>query len=350
MRARTTLVALAATALMLPGAPASAAPPGPGSAEALTWSVAPAGRKGPDGRPSLTYKLDPGATLTDHVAVTNHSKRPLSLRLYASDAFTTASGGFDLMAGGAKPVDVGSWLRTGQATRTIPATSQVIVPVTIAVPANATPGDHVGGIVASLAATTTGADGNRVTVDHRVGTRIYLRVAGALRPALGITDVRVTTSTSWNPLRRPVVTTEFTVRNSGNVRLSGRPAADFHGVFGIGKARAGAAPLPEILPGGAVRTRIAAEGVTPLFRVWMSVTAQPVTAGNTVAGPAIHRTAIWLVPWPQLLALALAAGALAAWILARRRRRRRTAAALLAAEQRGREQALASANASPNAT
>jgi len=345
MRARTTLAVLAAAVMMLPAVPGAAAPPGPGGeAAALTWSVAPAGPKGPNGKPSLTYKLDPGATLTDHVAVTSHSKRALTLRLYASDAYTTASGGFDLMAGGARPVDVGSWVRTGEGTLTVPSTSQVIVPIAIAVPGNATPGDHVGGIVASLAATTAGADGNQVTVDHRVGTRIYLRVTGALRPELGITDVRVTTSTSWNPLRLPAITTEFTVRNTGNVRLAGQPSAEAHGPFGIGTRKADAAPLPEILPGGAIRIRITTKDVIPLFRIWTSVTAQPATAENLAANPAIHRTAMWLMPWPQLLVLALAAGLVTLGILARRRSRRRTAAALLAAERRGREQALAPPN------
>jgi hypothetical protein len=349
MRARRTLAGLAAAVMMLPAVPAvpaAAAPPGPGSgAEALTWSVAPAGPKGPTGKPSLTYKLDPGATLTDHVAVTNHSKRALTLRLYASDAYTTANGGFDLIAGGVRPVDVGSWVRTGKATLVIPPTSQVIVPVTIAVPGNATPGDHVGGIVASLVAVTAGADGNQVTVDHRVGTRIYLRVTGVLRPELGITDVQVTTSTSWNPLRLPAITTEFTVRNTGNVRLTGQPGAEAHGPFGIATRTADSAPLPEILPGGAIRTRITTKDVIPLFRIWTSVTAQPATAENLAVRPASHGTAMWLMPWPQLLVLALVVGLVALWIRTRRRSRRRSAAALLAAEQRGREQALAVPNA-----
>jgi hypothetical protein len=344
MRARTSLITLAATVLMLPAVPARAAPPSPANAGALTWSVAPAGPEGPNGRPSLTYKLDPGATLTDHVAVTNHSKRPLNLRLYASDAFTTADGGFDLKAGNARPVDVGSWVKTAQADLAVPATSRVVVPVTIAVPGNATPGDHVGGIVASLAATTTGADGNQVSVDHRVGTRIYLRVTGVLRPELRITDVKFITATSWNPLRLPVLTTEFTVRNTGNVRLSGQSEAETHSLFGLAERLSARAALPEILPGGTIRTRAVTEDVMPLLRVWTSVTVQPTSAENSEAQRAVHRSAMWLVPWPQLLTLALAAATFTAWILSRRRRRHRTAAALLAAEQKGREQALAAPN------
>jgi hypothetical protein len=345
MRARTAFAVLTAAVLTVPAVPAPAAPPGPGgSPGALTWSVAPAGPRGPDGRPALTYKLDPGATLTDHVAVTNYSKRPLTLRLGASDAFTTAGGGFDLEASGSRPVDVGSWVRTARASVVVPAGSRVVVPVVVTVPANATPGDHSGGIVASLAATGTGADGNQVTVDHRVGTRIHLRVTGALRPQLAVTDVVVTRSTSWNPLRLPVLTTEFTVRNTGNVRLGGQPYAEAHSLFGLGRRRAGAAALTEILPGGAVRTRIVTRNVVPLFRVWTAVTVRPETAENLTPSPAVQRSALWLVPWPQLLVLALATAAAAGWILARRRRHRRIAAALLAAERRGRDQALASSS------
>jgi hypothetical protein len=338
MRTRVIAAVLAAFALITP-TPAHAA----SGAEALTWSVAPSGPKGPNGRPALDYKLYPGATVTDHVAVTNHSKRPLTLRLYANDAFTTAGGGFDLRAGNTAPTGAGGWITPARPTVTLPASSRVVVPFTLTVPADATPGDHAAGLVASLADATTDDAGNRVSVDHRVGARVYLRVTGPLRPVLDVTDVRIDTATSWNPLSLPRVTASFTIRNTGNVRLTGRPSARIEGPFGLGARTATTTAIPEILPGGSLRVTIALDAVPPLFHERLTVDILPATADGRAIDPAPARAltthALWLTPWPQLAALACIALLAAAGLLTRRRRARRMRAALAAAEQRGRDQA-----------
>jgi hypothetical protein len=309
----------------------------------LTWSVAPARADRPDGRPALSYKLDPGARLTDHVAVTNHSRRPITLRLYASDAFTTASGGFDLLAGAAKPAGAGSWLRPQRSRLDIPAATRVIVPVTVAVPTTATPGDHAGGVVASLAAAGTDATGNQVAVDHRVGTRVYLRVTGELQPRFTISDVRVTTESAWHPFRLPRVRVDYTVRNTGNVRLAGRPSVGTGTLFGLRRRVTGQPELPQILPGGTVRATTRPEGVLPLLRVWVTAAVQPVPADGRdmrpVPASAAAQTAIWVLPWPQSALLVVLLAVVVLIRLRRRRNHRRLRDALAAAERRGRAQA-----------
>ncbi|BCJ50399.1 hypothetical protein Asp14428_18740 [Actinoplanes sp. NBRC 14428] len=332
--------AVAAVAALLPlPVPAHAGPAG----DSLTWSLAPSGPKGPNGRPALDYKLDPGATITDHVAVTNHSKHPLTLSLYPNDAFTTATGGFDLRAGTAEPAGAGRWINLAEDRLTLRPSTRVVVPFTVTVPANATPGDHAAGIVASLATDATNTAGNRVTVDHRVGARVYLRVTGPLRPALSITDVDISTASSWNPLRLPRVTASFTVANTGNVRLSSRPSADIEGPFSLGGRAAAAAAVPEFLPGGSLRTTISLDAVLPLFRERLSLDPGPAPADGRAIDPAPGRAVsehtVWLVPWPQLTLLAFMTALFLAALLRRRRRRRRMVAAIAAAEQRGRDQA-----------
>ena len=338
MRTRV-IAAVLAVAALLPPVPAQAAPAG----DSLTWSVAPSGPKGPNGRPALDYKLDPGATVTDHVAVTNHSKRPLTLRLYANDAFTTAGGGFDLRAGNAAPTDAGSWIKLGRSTVTLPSSSRIVVPFTVTVPADATPGDHAAGVVASLATATTDGAGNRVSVDHRVGARVYLRVTGPLQPALSITGAKIGAATSWNPLSLPRITATFTIANTGNVRLSGSPAARIEGPFGLGGRTATAPPIPEVLPGGSLTTTVTLDSVPPLFRESLTLDILPAPADGRPIDPtparAVSEHRLWLMPWPHLALLALAVALLLAWLFARRRRHRRLEAALAAAEQRGRDQA-----------
>ncbi|BEL08462.1 hypothetical protein Q0Z83_066530 [Actinoplanes sichuanensis] len=313
--------------------------PGTSATDALTWSVAPSGPKGPNGRTALDYKLDPGATLTDHVAVTNHSRQPLTLRLYATDAVTTPGGGFGLLAATAQPTGAGAWITPARTTVTLPASSRTVVPFTLTVPGNATPGDHAAGIVASLTEDTTG---RRVTVDHRVGTRVHLRVTGPLRPELTVTDMHVTAVTSWNPFRLPRLTATLTVANTGNVRLSAQPSARISGPFGLGTRDATGATVPQILPGGSVRTTVRLTDVPPLMRAKLTVTVIPAAADGRPIDPAPLPATVdesrWLIPWPQLALLALVAALVTAGLLIRRRARRRFQKAITAAEARGRRQ------------
>lgn len=336
------LAAMATGIALLGAAPAPPAPsPGPSSApSAVTWGVAPSSPDGPNGRPAFTYKLDPGATLTDYVAVTNHSTRPLTLNLYASDAFTTRDGGFDLLAGGQQPTDVGAWVRFTQRSVTIPSTSRLNVPFTLAVPENATPGDHAGGVVASLATSAADAQGNQVAVDHRVGARIYLRVTGELQPALTVENLRVRHTGSLNPLVGGTLTATVTVRNTGNVRLTGRPTLDVAGPLGLGRRSVEAGDLPEILPGGEVTTTVRMTGAAPLFRLTTKLTISPAAVGDQVLDPPPQgdttQVTVWAVPWLQLALLV--PFSLAVWLLivARRRRLRGMAQAVAAAREQGR--------------
>ncbi|WP_433125306.1 WxL protein peptidoglycan domain-containing protein [Micromonospora sp. CA-240977] len=336
-------IAIATGIALLAAAPPTPTPPAPSAPPAVTWGVAPSSAKGPNGRPAFTYKLDPGATLTDYVAVTNHSARPLTLNLYASDAVTTAQGGFDLLAGGQKSTDAGAWVRFTGATVTIPSTSRLDIPFTLTVPSNATPGDHAGGIVASLAATTADTQGNQVAVDHRVGARIYLRVTGELRPALTVEDLRVRHTGSLNPLAGGTLTATFTVRNTGNVRLTGQPTLAASGPFGLGRRSTDGEALTEILPGGELTTTVRMTGVPPLFRLTASAAVTPAAVGDQALDPqppsGTARTAVWAVPWPQtglLVLLALVGWAL---IAARRRQTREIARAVAAAREKGRAEA-----------
>ncbi|MDG4795618.1 DUF916 domain-containing protein [Micromonospora sp. WMMD1082] len=332
-----------ASALAAPTPPAQQEPsPAPPSA-AATWGVAPSSARGPNGRPAFSYKLDPGATLTDYIGVTNHSTRPLTLSLYASDAVTTTQGGFDLLAADQEPTDVGSWVRLPRRTVTIPSTSRLDIPFTLTVPRNATPGDHAGGIVASLAGAAVDAQGNRVAVDHRVGARIYLRVAGELQPTLTVENLRVRHSGSVNPLAGGTVTATFTVRNTGNVRLAGQPVLGVAGPFGLARQSVDGAALPEILPGGELTTTVRMSGVPPLFRLTANATVTPAAVGDQILDPPPRgepaQATVWAVPWPQLALLILLALVGWALIAARRRRAAQLARAVAAAREEGRAQA-----------
>lgn len=300
--------------------PSASTPPSPGG-QALTWGVAPSGRNGPDGRAAFTYKLDPGADLTDHVGVSNYSDQPATVDLYASDAFTTPAGGFDLLPADRQPTDVGAWVVFDPQHRrlVLPPRSRVDVPFRLSVPRDATPGDHAGGIVTSIAGAGADSDGNRVRVDRRVGARVYLRVTGDLAPALTVERLDARHTGVANPFAGGTVTATYRVRNTGNVRLTGRPRVAAAGPFGILGRTADAPDLPEILPGGEYTATVEVRGVAPLFRLGVELDLTPVAVNTAVpVRTAGSDTAVWAWPWSQALLLALIGGA--AWLFLRRRR------------------------------
>ncbi|WP_405890043.1 DUF916 domain-containing protein [Streptomyces sp. NBC_00133] len=299
--------------------------PGDGGQGRTTFGVQPSAAKKPDARPHFSYGATPGAAVKDHIAVFNYGKEPLTLRVYAGDAFTTADGGFDLFAAHHRSTDVGSWVKLGKNLLSVPGRSHVVVPFTLTVPRNATPGDHTGGIVASLSAVRSDKKGSKVAVDQRVGARIYLRVAGELRPRLTVEGLHTSYHGTANPFGTGSATVTYTVRNTGNVRLAAHQAVRMRDLFG-GKATVfGAHDIAELLPGDAVKVTASATGVLPAVRDTTVVTVDP----RPVRGDIKHRVLprvtrvedFWAVPWALLALLLVAAGALTLLLVRRRRRR-----------------------------
>jgi hypothetical protein len=307
----------------------------------VTWSVAPGTAQGPDGRPAFEFETDPGQTLRDVVAVTNFGAAPVTFRVYASDAVNTASGGFDLLAGDTKPTDVGAWVSLAQPNVTVPAHATVNVPFTLAVPANGTPGDHVGGIVASLQQPGSGP----VVIENRIGSRIYLRVRGKLVPSLAVTSLDAGYHDSFNPFSGGDVTVDYTVRNTGNVRLAAGQRVDVTAATGSRLAGATGPAVTELLPGQSLRYSVTVHGVGPLGPLGANVVVTPAgvkgdkyteSLSAAALGTAQRNADLFATPWSQLVALVLLAGLAWLGVVELRRRRRTAARALAQAVERGR--------------
>ncbi|MEW2397000.1 DUF916 domain-containing protein [Streptomyces sp. NPDC046862] len=330
--ARRIAAVLAACLLaVLPAATASATAPGDGGRTGTgrtTFGVQPSSAKKPDARPNFSYGATPGAAVKDHIAVFNYGTSALTLRVYAQDAFTTADGGFDLFAAQHKPTGAGSWIKLRRNQVKVPARSHVIVPFTLTVPQKATPGDHTGGIVASLSAAGADTKGNKVAVDQRVGARVYLRVAGELTPRLAVEDLHTAYHGTANPFGSGSATVTYTIRNTGNVRLAARQAVGVRDGMGGAAKVARLRDLPELLPGDAVRITTSATGVLPAFRDTTTVTVDPEPVRGDIKHrilPRVTRTgAFSAVPWGLLVLLLVLAAAATVLLLRRRRRRRAT--------------------------
>ncbi|MCQ0016590.1 DUF916 domain-containing protein [Actinomadura madurae] len=312
-------VLLAAAALTVPAAlpaavraRAAPAPPSGGFA----WSVRPAGAKGQARRDFFVYSLTPGQRVRDTVVITNLGARPLSLRVYATDAFTTTDGSFALLTADRPAAGIGTWIAIGGApARTVEPGRSIRVPFTLTVPAAATPGDHSGGVIAAVTEQAATAGGRRVNVDRRVAARVYARVDGPLTAALQVESLTI--AHDLPPLGGDVRVT-YRVRNTGNVRLSAGARVGITGPFGAGLGRPATRRLPELLPGSAYTLTDRISGVFPAGPLTATLRLAPSGGdGPAAPRPTVRTARWWSTPWVPVALLLLAAGTA---VLLRRRR------------------------------
>ncbi|MGC0422408.1 WxL protein peptidoglycan domain-containing protein [Embleya sp. AB8] len=286
------------------------------AADEFTWGVQPAG-----GRDHFVLTAAPGQTLVDVVGVSNFGDRPLTLRVYATDAVLAADGGMTLRTAAEQPRDVGAWIGFDTESYTIAPGKRADIPFRLTVPAEASPGDHTGAIVASIKAEATGPGQQRFDVDRRVGARIYLRVAGPAVPRLAIEELRLSYDNPIAMFGGAEAVVCYRVRNTGNVRTT---AAAETTVSGLGGWRLGGparVTLPELLPGATHDVVQHFAGVFPAGRL----TADVEVTGNPAIVTA-KSTGVWAPPWVLLGALTLLLGTLIAYLVKVVRRRRSTAA------------------------
>ncbi|MDX6203052.1 MAG: hypothetical protein QOJ83_2552, partial [Frankiales bacterium] len=290
-----------------------------------------------DARARFDYTATPGAQQPDYVAISNNALTPLTLNVYASDGLNTESGGFDLLPASGKPVDVGSWITLKAATVTLKPGASVVVPFTVKVPAKVAPGDHVGGIVASLRTYGLDKKGNRVAIDTRVGTRVYLRIQGPLDPRLTIGNLHAKYSGSWwNPFVSGKVTVSYTVANRGNVRLGAHGSLDLGGWFG--SAHSASVPeIAELLPDNTHQEQVVVDHVVRAFHERATVTAIPFSMPGDTDGRLTSVTAtvhFWAVPWALLVVILLVPLTAVALLVRGWRRRRKSSAPPVAGPSR----------------
>lgn len=320
VRAATLTLLMACALVGLRAAPATAA------GNDVTWTVRTAANGFGDDRSSFSYGVNPGGRIKDALVVANHGRTPLTLAVYAADGYTTGTGQLDLLTQGKKSKAVGAWVHADRADVVVRPGKSVEVPFQVSVPANASPGDYVGGILTSL---RQADDAQGINVDRRLGIRVKLRVSGELKPRLAVEDLHVDHTGSANPFGTGDATVTYTIHNTGNAILSARQTVSGTGPFGWWRADAGTVPAPpELLPGEQWKVKVPVHGVTPGFRLTATVTLTPLltdASGSTSALKPVRATAhAWTVPWSLLLLVVLLlAVAVTTLLLVRRGRARR---------------------------
>ena len=292
-----------------------------GAQATQSWSITPAGGSPdqPGNRPDLSYTVDPGTSITDTIQVWNYGAEPLQLKIYAADALITSEGSYDLRPSNEAPIDVAAWTILSSNTVTVAGSSVTAVNVSIAVPKDALPGDHPGGIVASVATPTTNADGAQVLVEKRVGTRLNVRVNGDIVPSAAIKNVSVAYSGSLNPIAPGSVKVNYTFVNTGNTRLSGSVRLELSGIAGSKSV-----DLPEVpttMPGNNLEQSFTVTDVWPTGPITAKIIFTPkddpgIADLQSIASASGSGSTI-AIPFGQLLAVIVIVGL---FVLYRRRR------------------------------
>lgn len=283
--------------------------------ESELWHAAPASNGyGPD-RPNYDYALSPGQTVEDALSVVNEGTEPVQLAVYAADAFTTDGGELDLRTQDHPATGVGAWLDAERNELSLAPGESVEVPFTISVPDDAVPGDHMGGIATSLAATEDGTE-----VERREAVRVQVRVAGGVQPRLKVEDLVVDYSDTLTG--RGDATVAYLLRNTGNTALAAEQTVALSGPFG--SFRASAEPVetsPRLLPGETWTVSALVHDVVPTGLLTATVSTVPLytdPAGST--GPLSAQEYSghgWAVPWLALSIIVVVA--VVAVIVLRRR-------------------------------
>lgn len=243
--------------------------------EVHSWALAPGdGTREAGERPNLSYDLPPGGEVQDIVTLFNYSNVTLNFRIYATDAFNTDDGSFSLLPAEDEPTGVGSWVTVSSESVTIPPQTQLTFPITVKVPPDARPGDHVGALLASSQAQGTGPDGTIVNLDRRTGSRIYVRVAGPLSPELAVEDLSTSYSPSLNPLGG-TAEVRYTIVNRGNVRLGARHEVSFGGPFGLMRETVAGDDVVELLPGESIEVTRTLDNVAATVVAFTEVELEP---------------------------------------------------------------------------
>jgi hypothetical protein len=213
-------------------------------------------------------------------------------------------------------VDIGSWIKLPYRELTVPARSFSVVPFTILPPLLATPGDHVGGIVAEQThGRTSNAGSAPITVVQAVGVRVYGRVVGPLHPRLTLRQLALSVASSVaSELGAGAdARLSFVVDNPGNTVLS--PVVTVKLTTPLGTAARRNLTINQLLPGNSLSYTLTFPGVNPYGHLRAEVSA--VGVGVAAAGSATA----WALPWALFaLVLVVLALVIALFIHAWRRR------------------------------
>jgi Bacterial protein of unknown function (DUF916) len=142
----------------------------------------------PETKSYFVLDTSAGAVIADRIRVTNVGNLTGTVKLYPVDATTGQTSGTVYKNASAPRRDAGSWIALAQSTLTLAPHESRVVSFRVTVPAGASPGDHVAGIVADNQTLTQRPDGGaiRIKIKHLTVSAVVVRVAGPASAGLSV--------------------------------------------------------------------------------------------------------------------------------------------------------------------
>lgn len=319
--------------LLLAGvAAAQATAPVPVRAEAPAQTVgirivdAPRNRADdPRSRQYIVDHLALGTTITRRVEVTNDTAKTQVVELYPG-AGSVQDGSFRF-ADGRAANDLTSWTTVDPMTVSPPAGDKRLATVSIAVPTDASPGEHYGVVWAELPAAVPAGGG--ITAVNRVGIRIYLSVGEGGEPAsdFAITSFEARREADGKPSVAATVhnTGGRALDLSGELTLSNGPGGLSAGPFearlgttlGIGQTEPVTVILDQAIPAGSWDARLVLRSGTTEREATAKIVFPTADATSSGAVATLARRS----RLPSIVAGAAVLAGLLLLVLWRRRRR-----------------------------
>ena len=233
-------------------------------------------------RTRFEYQLNSGQPARDSIFVINTGTSDQAVTLYARDAFSGDKGDFLIQDESVQPTDVGSWVRfSGGKTVykfTLKPRGYVTIPFDVLTPSNATPGDHVGAIVASAETT-----GSTVNIVRRVAVRLYARLSGQLKARLKLENVSSQIYVNpFNPFAANNVVS-YDITNVGNVELAADMSVKTDGPLGMFGGAEQSLRVTNLLPGSKRHITQTVDGAGQLIFSTTKVIFTGLLTSDTVA-------------------------------------------------------------------
>ncbi len=159
----------------------------------------------------FVHTAEPGTVIDEGVIVVNNTAEQKTMLVYAVDSTPSTGGAFACAQKSEVPKDVGAWITLEQTEVTVDPGSGGVIPFKIAVPKNASVGEHNGCIVAQeKKEKPEGQSG--ASLSFRTGLRVAITIPGTLIRKLEIVGFTATPEKDGY-LLHPLV------KNTGNVSI-----------------------------------------------------------------------------------------------------------------------------------
>lgn len=165
----------------------------------------------PETQSYFIYDAIPGQEITTEVQLANIGTAAGTVRLYAVDATTGRTSNVIYLGGDRMPVEVGQWVTLSERQVTLAPGEARQIAFTVRVPPDATPGQHVGGLIAEDVALYRGESTGsfQISLQNRVATAVQINLPGPTVERMAVTRVGATVEQGYQMVL-------IGLRNEGN--------------------------------------------------------------------------------------------------------------------------------------